>query len=117
MGNIAELILRTHPEEPIPAEIVQQAETWAKKGLDISKAARKEAAKCGTTEPTCDVAYAVLLFNFAVIREVSFHLNWTLGVLTSLCPAVRQEGGSEATVGRKFALDQSDRSGGRDRTC
>lgn len=71
MGNIAELILRTHPEQPVPTEILQQAESWVKKGLEVSKAARNEARNSSGPETTCEAAYSVLLFNLAVIREVS----------------------------------------------
>ncbi|PPQ76323.1 hypothetical protein CVT24_008382 [Panaeolus cyanescens] len=63
MGNVADLILR----RSISPEAITQAESWAKKGLEITSGARMAR---GPIE-ACEVAYAVLLYNFAMIRELS----------------------------------------------
>lgn len=77
MGNIAELIVRN----PSP-ENIQQAESWAKKGLDVVKATRNDTH---VKYEICEAAYAVMLYNLAMTREVCtsiYHQN--LGVDTVL---------------------------------
>lgn len=64
MGNISELILRTKND---PESLVQ-AEAWANKGLEIASRVRKGSF---TTHPVCEVAYACMLFNLGMIREMS----------------------------------------------
>ncbi|KAF6745038.1 hypothetical protein DFP72DRAFT_1051606 [Ephemerocybe angulata] len=64
IGNISELILRTKNG---PESLVQ-AEAWANKGLEIASRVRKGSF---TTHPVCEVAYACMLFNLGMIREMS----------------------------------------------
>lgn len=66
MGNVSDLILRNHPSDDIPSEILAQAESWAKKGLEVIQVARKE-----SSSQTCEEAYAIMLYNFAMTRKVS----------------------------------------------
>lgn len=68
MGNIAELVLRINPGRNLPVEILSQAESWTRKGLETVVAARKEAGSEKYAE--CEVVYAALLYNFGMIREV-----------------------------------------------
>ncbi|KAF9036213.1 hypothetical protein BJ165DRAFT_1533064 [Panaeolus papilionaceus] len=63
MGNVADLILRRSTS----SEAIAQAESWAKKGLEVTSAARMSRSAIDV----CEVAYAVLLYNFAMIRELS----------------------------------------------
>ncbi|KAF9484755.1 hypothetical protein BDN70DRAFT_871998 [Pholiota conissans] len=68
MGNIAELILRNTPKDEHSSEAIFQAESWARKGLEIVSAARKASPKkCDV----CEEAYAVLLYNMAMVRKLS----------------------------------------------
>lgn len=64
MGNVADLILRRSTS----SEAITQAESWAKKGLEVTSAARMSRSAIDV----CEVAYAVLLYNFAMIREVLY---------------------------------------------
>ena len=64
MGNIAELILRTSME---PAS-VEQAESWVNKGLEVASRVRKSTFR---THSICEHAYAMMLYNLAMIRDVS----------------------------------------------
>ncbi|EAU88214.2 hypothetical protein CC1G_03886 [Coprinopsis cinerea okayama7 len=52
----------------VPSETLMQAESWAKKGLEVAERARKASF---VKHPTCEVAYALGLFNLAVLREMS----------------------------------------------
>jgi len=55
-----------------PALGLSQAEAWATKALDISMRAREERKKRKQdSDPTCEVAFAVVLFNIAALRRVS----------------------------------------------
>jgi len=63
MGNIAELIVRN----PSP-ENIQQAESWAEKGLDVVKGTRNNTFR---KHEICEAAYAVMLYNLAMTRELS----------------------------------------------
>ena len=67
MGNIAELILRTRND----SEAIMQAEAWANKGLDIAMRTRKSTF---SKHEVCEVAYAAMLYNLAMIRDVSICL-------------------------------------------
>lgn len=69
MGNISELILRTS----INPEAVVQAEAWANKGLEVASRVRKSTF---TTHPVCEQAYAMMLYNLAMIRDVSGQLGF-----------------------------------------
>jgi hypothetical protein len=64
MGNIAELILRTSMD----SASVEQAESWANKGLEVASRVRKSTFR---THPVCEHAYAMMLYNLAMIRDVS----------------------------------------------
>lgn len=63
MGNIADLILQTGTSP----ELIQQADSWANKGLEVASAARKGSR---TKHEACEIAYAFMLFNLGRIREV-----------------------------------------------
>ncbi|KAF8149961.1 hypothetical protein B0H34DRAFT_802091 [Crassisporium funariophilum] len=65
MGNIAELILHNG----LSPEAVLQAESWAQKGLDVVTSARQFSTS--NKHDVCEVAYAVLLYNVAMLRELS----------------------------------------------
>lgn len=67
MGNIAELILRDHPSNNVPTEVLAQAEAWARKGLEITKTMRS--GSVFRKNEICEEGYAVLLFNMAMIRQ------------------------------------------------
>ncbi|KAJ2925252.1 hypothetical protein H1R20_g11828, partial [Candolleomyces eurysporus] len=64
MGNISELILRTRND---PESIVQ-AESWATKGLEVASRVRKSTL---VKHPSCEVAYACMLYNLAMIRDMA----------------------------------------------
>ncbi|KAG6830446.1 hypothetical protein H0H87_008084 [Tephrocybe sp. NHM501043] len=66
MANLSELIIRSQskPSE----EILHQAEAWALQGLHISMKAKE---KLTTIDPTCELAFAVALFNVAALRRMS----------------------------------------------
>lgn len=63
MGNLAELILRTKNDP----DALMQAESWAKKGLDIASRTRKSTI---VKHPVCEASYAFMLYNLAMIRDV-----------------------------------------------
>ena len=67
-----------------PTLALAQAEAWATKALEISMRAREERKKHRQDpEPTCEVAFAVALFNIAALRRVSRSLpflSFLLGV-------------------------------------
>ncbi|KAJ2919874.1 hypothetical protein MD484_g568, partial [Candolleomyces efflorescens] len=64
MGNISELILRTRND---PESLVQ-AESWATKGLEVASRVRKSTL---VKHPSCEVAYAYMLYNLAAIRDMA----------------------------------------------
>lgn len=64
MGNISELILR----RSMSPDAVVQAESWANKGLEVASRLRKSGF---TAHPVCEQAYAMMLYNLAMIRDVS----------------------------------------------
>jgi hypothetical protein len=70
MGNISELILRTRND---PESIVQ-AESWATKGLEVASRVRKSTL---VKHPSCEVAYAYMLYNLAAIRDVRYICSFT----------------------------------------
>ncbi|KAG5646767.1 hypothetical protein DXG03_002453 [Asterophora parasitica] len=51
-------------------EILHQAEAWAIKGLEITMQAKEQASKANPN-PTCEVAFAVSLFNVAAMRRMA----------------------------------------------
>lgn len=53
-----------------PAAMLTQAEKWAVKALELSKNAREEGSKKQQPDPTCEVAFAVALFNVATLRRI-----------------------------------------------
>ncbi|KAG5721884.1 hypothetical protein E4T56_gene14778 [Termitomyces sp. T112] len=66
MANLAELIIRNHskPSE----EILHQAEAWALQGLQITMKAKE---KLPNINATCELAFAVALFNIAALRRMA----------------------------------------------
>jgi hypothetical protein len=67
MGNIAELLLRGQSREKMSPEVLAQAESWARKGLDIVTTTRKRSS---APLDICEEAFAVLLYNVALVKEV-----------------------------------------------
>lgn len=78
MGNVAELLVRNLDSKNATPEAVSQAEAWAKKGLEVVIAARKISP---IEVDVCEEAFAVLLYNVAMIREVN---NYPLSLLFRL---------------------------------
>ena len=68
MGNVAELMIRSMNTEQASPEALSQAEAWAKKGLDVVMAARKLSP---IKYDVCEESLAMLLYNVAMIRDVS----------------------------------------------
>ncbi|KAF5381342.1 hypothetical protein D9615_008361 [Tricholomella constricta] len=66
MSNLSELIIRSQPK--VTDEILHQAEAWATKGLEITMHAKETAS---TPNPTCELAFAVALFNVAAMRRMA----------------------------------------------
>ncbi|KAG6837089.1 hypothetical protein H0H93_014981 [Arthromyces matolae] len=66
MANLSELIIRNEPK--IPEETLHQAEAWALQGLQITMKAKE---KLSTINPTCELAFAVALFNVAALRRMA----------------------------------------------
>ena len=64
MGNIADLILQSGTSP----ELIQQAESWANKGVEVASAVRNSSR---AKHDVCEIAYAFMLFNLGRIREVS----------------------------------------------
>ncbi|PFH49556.1 hypothetical protein AMATHDRAFT_147399 [Amanita thiersii Skay4041] len=75
MSSISELIMRADPSN----QGIAQAETWARKAFGIINEARAELQDGskkwigGTqaSDPTCEIAYAVSLFNIGALREMA----------------------------------------------
>ncbi|KAF4613998.1 hypothetical protein D9613_007552 [Agrocybe pediades] len=68
MGNMAELMVRNLHRSNVTAESIGQAESWARKGLDVVTAARKVSP---IKFDVCEEAYALLLYNVAMIRDLA----------------------------------------------
>jgi hypothetical protein len=68
MGNLAELILRSHPSDNVPPEVLASAEVRVHDGLELIRATRKQLL---SRHEFCEEVYAVLLYNFAMLRQVS----------------------------------------------
>ncbi|KAG6865258.1 hypothetical protein C0991_004074 [Blastosporella zonata] len=66
MANLSELIIRSQPQ--INEDILHQAEAWALQGLQITMQAKE---KLSTINPTCELGFAVALFNVAALRRMS----------------------------------------------
>ncbi|EDR07975.1 uncharacterized protein LACBIDRAFT_297524 [Laccaria bicolor S238N-H82] len=64
MGNIADLILQSGTSP----ELIQQAESWANKGLEVASVVRNSSR---AKHDVCEIAYAFMLFNLGRIREIS----------------------------------------------
>lgn len=78
MGNISELILRTRNDP----EAIVQAESWANKGLEVASRVRKSTL---VKHPSCEVAYAYMLYNLGMIRDVRcFKLSTPLTCFSSM---------------------------------
>jgi len=78
MGNIAELILRNHGSGNVNPDDLAQAESWARKGLELTISARKVSA---IKHDVCEEAFAMLLYNLAIVREVcSLHVLRELSI-------------------------------------
>jgi hypothetical protein len=67
MGNIAELILRNRDGGNVNPDDLAQAESWARKGLELTISARKVSP---IKHDVCEEAFAMLLYNLAMVREV-----------------------------------------------
>ncbi|RXW13771.1 hypothetical protein EST38_g12084 [Candolleomyces aberdarensis] len=83
MGNISELILRTRNDP----EAIVQAESWATKGLEVASRGRKSTL---VKHPSCEVAYACMLYNLAMIRDMAgdSHSARQLFVSVTVCERV-----------------------------
>ncbi|KAF6764148.1 hypothetical protein DFP72DRAFT_415123 [Ephemerocybe angulata] len=69
MGQISELIIRAGSDGAgVDHQALVEAETWAKTGLGITTEARRSFKE---REGICEVAYAFMLYNLALIRELS----------------------------------------------
>ncbi|KAG6873661.1 hypothetical protein C0995_012595 [Termitomyces sp. Mi166 len=66
MANLSELIIRNQSKPT--KEILQQAEAWALKGLQITMKAKEKPLN---VNPTCELAFAVALFNVAALRRMA----------------------------------------------
>ena len=74
MSSISDLIIRVNPT----SDGIVQAESWSRKALDITTDARsklrQESSKWFSstpkTDPTCEFALAVSLYNIGVLRAV-----------------------------------------------
>lgn len=66
MANLSELIIRNQSKPT--KEILHQAEAWALQGLQITMRAKE---KLPHINDTCELAFAVALFNVAALRRVS----------------------------------------------
>ncbi|KAF8068748.1 hypothetical protein FPV67DRAFT_1414407 [Lyophyllum atratum] len=66
MSNLSDLIIRSQPKPT--EEVLHQAEAWATKGLEIAMHAKETSA---TPDPTCEVAFAVALFNVAALKQMA----------------------------------------------
>lgn len=66
MGQISALVARSNPESH---QALEEAEAWAKQGLDMVSRVRSD-SKRGKKQGACEVAYAFMLYNLAMIREV-----------------------------------------------
>ncbi|KAK7045419.1 hypothetical protein VNI00_007672 [Paramarasmius palmivorus] len=65
MGSLSELLMRGPPSP----ERLHQAEAWASQALAVITKARGEAG--GTKIDTCEMAYAMALFNVAAFKEMA----------------------------------------------
>lgn len=74
MSSISDLIIRANPT----SDGIEQAESWSRKALDITTDARNKIRQKGSkwfsrtpeTDPTCELALAVSLYNIGVLRAV-----------------------------------------------
>lgn len=73
MGRISGAILSSDLPGG-PPEVIAQATAWAQKGLDVVIATRQSHPN---KSEECEIAYLTLLFNVAVIRQVSCMLSFS----------------------------------------
>lgn len=73
MGNLAELSLRSHPSDNIPPEILASAEVRLKAALKLTRSARDPISF--SRHDLCEEVYVVLLYNFAMLRQVILERN------------------------------------------
>ncbi|KAG6868538.1 hypothetical protein C0993_001426 [Termitomyces sp. T159_Od127] len=66
MANLSELIIRNQSKPT--EEVLHQAEAWALKGLQITMKAKE---KLPHVNSTCELAFAVALFNVAALRRIA----------------------------------------------
>ncbi|RDB30872.1 hypothetical protein Hypma_005891 [Hypsizygus marmoreus] len=66
MTNLSEIIVRS--QHSLETKTLDQAEAWARKALDITVHTKESTS---TVNPTCEVAFAVALFNLAAIRKMA----------------------------------------------
>ncbi len=74
MSSISDLIIRANPT----SDGIVQAESWSRKALDITTDARNKLrqkssrwfSRTPETDPTCELALAVSLYNIGVLRAV-----------------------------------------------
>ncbi|KAG6918410.1 hypothetical protein DXG01_014815 [Tephrocybe rancida] len=66
MANLSELIIRSQTK--VNEETLHQAEAWALQGLQITMQAKE---KSSSINPTCELAFAVALFNVAALRRMA----------------------------------------------
>lgn len=74
MSSISDLIIRVNPT----SDGIAQAESWSRKALDVTNDTRdklryessKWFSKTPTTDPVCEFALAVSLYNIGVLRAV-----------------------------------------------
>ena len=89
MSSISDLIIRVNPT----SDGIAQAESWSRKALDITNDTRdklrhessKWFSKSPKTDPACEFALAVSLYNIGVLRAViivrRFHPQWLISIL------------------------------------
>jgi hypothetical protein len=75
MTNLSELIVRS--QQNPSSKTLHQAETWAKKALDIAMHSKESTS---AQHPTCEIAFAVALFNIAALRRVCANLHSSLQI-------------------------------------
>ncbi|KAF9458967.1 hypothetical protein BDZ94DRAFT_1172522 [Collybia nuda] len=66
MTNLSELIIRSH--HSLSSKALHQAEMWATKALDVAMNSKESTS---IQQPTCEIAFAVALFNIAALRRMA----------------------------------------------
>lgn len=70
MSNLSELIVRS--QHRLTTKNLSQAESWATKALDIATHSKETEA---VQNLTCEIAFAVALFNIAALRRVCIPIS------------------------------------------